>query len=72
MLAVIMQKTKSFSGDAIDVGRFVAHYSVAIGAEVGDPDVVTEDDENVWFLLLFFLIGQNFSPWLLVLPVYVG
>jgi phosphoserine phosphatase len=37
----------SFGGDAVDVGRPVAHQTVAVAAQVRDADVVTPDDENV-------------------------
>ena len=33
--------------DAIDVRRLVAHQPVAVGADVGDADVVAPDDEDV-------------------------
>ena len=36
--------------DAVDVGRFVAHQAVAVAAEIGDADVVAEDDEDVRLL----------------------
>ena len=38
--------------DAVDVGRFVAHQAVAVGADIGDADVVAPDDEDVRLLCL--------------------
>ena len=52
LLAVVMQEADAFFADAVDVRRFVAHQSVAVGADVGDADIVAEDDEDVRFLRL--------------------
>jgi len=49
-----MQEADAFLGDAIDVGRLVTHQTAAVSADVGDPDVVTEDDEDVGFCRRFF------------------
>ena len=50
LLAVVVEEAKPFLGDAIDVGRFIAHQAVAVGADVGDADVVAPDDEDVGLL----------------------
>ena len=34
-------------GEAVDVGRAIAHQAIAVATQVGDPDVVTPDDEDV-------------------------
>ena len=34
-------------GDAVDVGRLVAHHAVVVGADVELADVVAPDDEDV-------------------------
>ncbi len=47
LLAVVVQEAEPFVRDAIDVRRLVAHQAVAVAAQVGDADVVAEDDENV-------------------------
>ena len=47
LLAVVVQEADALVGDAVDVGRLVAHQAVAVGADVGDADVVAEDDEDV-------------------------
>ena len=47
LLAVVVEEPDALSRDAVDVGRFVAHQPVAVGADVGDADVVAEDDEDV-------------------------
>ena len=49
LLAVVVEEADALLGDAIDVGRLVAHQAVAVGADVGDADVVAEDDEDVGF-----------------------
>ena len=51
LLAVVVQEAEAFLGDAVDVGRLVAHQAVAVGADVGDADVVAEDDEDVRLFL---------------------
>ena len=52
LLAVILEETNAFLADAVDVRRFVAHQAVAVGADVGDADVVAPDDEDVGLLSL--------------------
>ena len=47
LLAVIMEEAEALLGDAVDVGRLVAHQAVAVAAEVGDADVVAEDHQDV-------------------------
>jgi hypothetical protein len=50
LLAVRVREPHPFVGDPVDVGRSVAHQPVAVAAEVGDPDVVAPDHENVRLL----------------------
>src|SRR5438045_79618 len=50
LLSVIVGKHYAFLGDAIDVRRAVTHYAHRVGADVGLPDVIAKDDEDVWFL----------------------
>ena len=38
---------RAFLGDAVDVRRAVAHHAAVVGADVPQPDVVAEDDEDV-------------------------
>ena len=47
LLAVILQEPKPFLPDAVDIGRFVAHEPVAVGADICDADVIAVDDEDV-------------------------
>jgi hypothetical protein len=35
------------AGDAVDVGRLVAHHAVREGADIGLADVVAPDDQDV-------------------------
>jgi hypothetical protein len=51
LLAVGIGEAHAFVGDAVDVGRAVAHQPVAVAAEVGDADVIPPDDKNVGLLL---------------------
>lgn len=45
----------SFS-EAIDVGRTIAHQPFAVAAQVRDADVVTPDDDNIWFFICHGLV----------------
>lgn len=46
---VILQHHASL-GDAVDVSSLVPHHPVAVTADVGDPDIVTHDHDDVGFL----------------------
>jgi hypothetical protein len=48
LLAVGVGEPHPLVGDPVDVGRAVAHQAVAVAAQVGDADVVTPDDQDVW------------------------
>ena len=50
MLAVVVSENNSFAGDAIDIGRLIPHQAVTVGTDVGNPDVIAPDDENVRLL----------------------
>src|SRR5580698_7009084 len=52
LLAVIVQEPDAFVRNAVDVGRLVAHQSAGVATEIGKPDVVTPDDEDVRFVRL--------------------
>ena len=47
LLAVVLQEPEPFLADAVDVRRLVAHQAVAVGADIGDADVIAADDEDV-------------------------
>jgi hypothetical protein len=47
LLAVIMEKPQALFREAIDVRGLVAHETAAVATEIGDADVIAEDDENV-------------------------
>ena len=47
LFAVGIGEHHAFLGDAVDVGRLVAHEPVRIAAEVRDADIVAPDDEDV-------------------------
>src|SRR6185503_1691514 len=59
LLAVPVGEVASLFGDAIDVGRAVAHNSLVVGADVEPADVVAPDDQDVWLLLV---VGHCGSP----------
>ena len=39
-------------GDAVDVGRLIAHHALVVRADVPITDVIAEDDQNVRFFSL--------------------
>src|SRR5262249_50690865 len=47
LLAIVMQESDPLAGDPVDIGRLIAHETAGIGADIGDADIVAEDDENV-------------------------
>ena len=47
LLRVMVGEDRAFLGDAVDVRRAVAHHAAVVGADVPQPDVVAEDDEDV-------------------------
>ena len=47
LLAVVVQEPDALLGDAVDIGRLIAHQPVAIGADIGNADIVAEDDKDV-------------------------
>jgi hypothetical protein len=52
LLAVIVGEDRALGGDAVDVGRAIAHHATVVGADVPVADIVTHDDEDVGLLLL--------------------
>ena len=47
VLRVVVGEGHAFFADAVDVGRHVADDAMGVAADVGLPDVVAEDDENI-------------------------
>src|SRR4029079_14287739 len=47
LLAVVVGESHALRGDAIDVGRAVAHQSFAVAADIRDPDIIAPDNQNV-------------------------
>jgi hypothetical protein len=52
LLGVVVGKERTFIFDAIDVGRFADHQAAVVDARLHNADVITHDEEDVWFLLL--------------------
>ena len=52
LLAIIIGEDRAFIGDAVEVGRAIAHLAAIIGADVPVADIVAHDDEDVWLRLL--------------------
>src|SRR5262249_45783295 len=69
LLAVAVGESHALLCDAVDVGRAIAHQSVAITAEIGDADVVPPDDEHIWFPCSF-LCFSLFFPFFFFLSSY--
>src|SRR5262249_37031536 len=40
-------KYRAFSGNAVDVGRAIAHHAPIVGADIPVADVITEDDKDI-------------------------
>ena len=47
LLAVVVGEGRAFVGDAVDVGRAVAHLAAVVVADVPPADVVAPEDEDV-------------------------
>ena len=50
LLAVIVGEGDAFVGDAVDVGRAVAHLSAAVVADIPPADVVAPENEDIRFI----------------------
>ena len=57
LLCVIVGKDHAFSGNAVNIGRLVAHHPAVIVAQVPVPDIIAHDDEDVG--LIRGLNGQS-------------
>jgi hypothetical protein len=62
LLAVAIGKEHAFVGDAVYVGRLVAHHAPAVAAEVPVTDVISPDDQNVGFSFWHVHLLWMFSP----------
>ncbi len=51
LFAVVVGEHHAFPGDSVDVGRSVTHQSECVGADIGLTDIITPDDQHVWFIL---------------------
>jgi len=49
LLAVPVGKQRAFLGDAVNVGRAIAHHTQVVSADVRPTDVITHDEKNVGF-----------------------
>ena len=49
LLAVGVGEAHPLVGDAVDVGRAIAHQAVAVTAQVGDADVIAPDHQDIGF-----------------------
>jgi len=50
LLGIVVGEGDAFLGDAVDVGRLVAHQAHAEMADVGDADIIAPQDQDVGFL----------------------
>ena len=51
LLTVPVREQRALLGEAVDIGRLVAHHAQVVGADVEAADVIAPDDEDVGFLL---------------------
>src|SRR6516225_8538262 len=49
LLSVPVGEQRAFFSDAIDVRRAVAHHSMVVGADVEPADIISPDDQYIWF-----------------------
>ena len=59
LLRVVVGEAEAFGGDAVDVGRAVAHHAAVVEADVPGTDVVAPDDEDVRLLVLRPRVGRQ-------------
>ena len=52
LLAIPIGESRALRRDAVDVRSAVTHDAAVIATRVKPPDVVTHDDEDVWFFRL--------------------
>ena len=52
LLPIPVGEQRAFFGDAVDVGRLIAHDATVVAARVKPPDVITHDDKDVRLLRL--------------------
>ena len=52
LLSIIVGEYRALVGDAVDVGRAIAHHATVVGADVPVADIIGHDDEHVGLLLL--------------------
>jgi hypothetical protein len=51
-MGIVVSEHDPFLGQPIDVRRPAAHHAPVVGADIVDTDVVTPDNQDVWFLTL--------------------
>ena len=49
LLAVVVGESGALVGHAVDVGRAVTHLSAIVVADVPPADVITPENQDVWF-----------------------
>ena len=59
LLGVVIGEGHALFGNTVDVGRAIAHHAAAEVADVPDADVVSPEDQNVWF---FCCHGSSYAP----------
>ncbi len=64
LFAVGIREQHAFGRETVDVGRVVSHHATAVAREIPDADVVTPDDEDVWFSCLCHvsLLSRGMPP----------
>ena len=50
LLAIEIREHRALAGDAIHVRRPIAHDAVVVAAQIEPTDVVSHDEENIWFV----------------------
>ncbi len=60
LLRVGVGEERAFFGDAVNVGRLIAHDAVVVSADVVNADVIAPKDDDIRFLAAFLQIGGHF------------
>ena len=62
LLGIVIREHHAFLGDAVDVGRLVAHHAVRVGADVRLADVIAPDDDDVGSVLVGGMNRRRLLP----------
>src|SRR5690606_17198098 len=50
LVTVVVGEPYALVSNTIDVGRVITHDAIAVGTDIGDPDVITPDHQDIGFI----------------------